>query len=148
MNDNVRPGYAEGEVCNRDGCEGVIAYRMVENCSCHLCAPCGACVNNPAQCPDCGWSEEDEPPEPAPMPTTARAAPTWDWKPRTLADCDRTKIDWISKPHSSCSMIKEGVFPLGTPMDDVRKLVDGTFGGRFDRWDDKRGEFRFIAYTD
>ncbi|AWG45804.1 MULTISPECIES: hypothetical protein [unclassified Massilia] len=61
---------------------------------------------------------------------------------------DRTKIDWCSKSHSNASMIKEGVFPPGTSSADVRKLVDGSFGGRFEYFDEKRCEFKFIAYTD
>jgi hypothetical protein len=31
-------------------------------------------------------------------------------------------------------------------MEDVRKEVDGTFGGRFEYFED--GKFKFIAYTD
>ena len=50
------------------------------------------------------------------------------WKPRPL---DPTKIDFHNKPHSNSSMIKEGVYPEGTTKEEVRKVVDGTFGGRF-----------------
>lgn len=65
------------------------------------------------------------------------------WKPRPL---DPTRIDYRNHPHSSCSMIKEGVYPDGTTMEEVRKVVDGTFGGRFEYFRD--GNFKFIAYTD
>lgn len=68
---------------------------------------------------------------------------------RKLRDLDRTKIDYISKSLGShCSTVKEGVFPPGTTRDEVRVHVSGSFGGHFHRWDEKKGEFYFIAYTD
>lgn len=61
---------------------------------------------------------------------------------------DKTKIDWKSKSHTHFSMIKKGCFPKGTSREEVRKQVDGTFGGRFTHWDENSCEFEFIAYTD
>ncbi|WP_413194216.1 hypothetical protein [Pararobbsia alpina] len=76
--------------------------------------------------------------------TTNKATGVYEhWKPRPL---DPTRIDYRNHPHSSCSMIKEGVYPEGTTIDEVRKVVDGTFGGRFEYFRD--GKFKFIAYTD
>lgn len=49
----------EGDKCP-DDCGGVLAYPPVENCSCHLHPPCGACVNNPLTCPMCGWEQEQD----------------------------------------------------------------------------------------
>lgn len=43
-------------------------------------------------------------------------------------------------------MIKEGVYPDGTTIQEVRKVVDGTFGGGFESF--RNGKFKFIAYTD
>ena len=43
-------------------------------------------------------------------------------------------------------MIKEGVYPEGMTSQEVYKEVQGTFGGRFERFDS--GRFKFIAYTD
>jgi hypothetical protein len=43
-------------------------------------------------------------------------------------------------------MIREGVYPDGTSQEQVRELVKGTFGGRFESFGG--GKFRFIAYTD
>lgn len=56
------------------------------------------------------------------------------------------KLSYRSKPHSSCSMIREGTYPPFMTQEDVRKEVTGTFGGRFEYFE--RGKFRFIAYTD
>lgn len=67
------------------------------------------------------------------------------WEPRPL---QRDKIDWRHKTHTHFTMIKEGCFPKGTAMEEVRKKVEGTFGGRFTRWDENVCEFEYIAYTD
>jgi hypothetical protein len=64
-------------------------------------------------------------------------------KPRPL---DPTKIDYRIHMHTNSSQRVEGVYPEGTTPDQVRALVDGTFGGRFNRFGD--GRFEFIAYTD
>jgi len=53
-------GYEEGDVCNRNGCKGVIEAAEVENCSCHINPPCSACVNAGFNCPECEWSSEEE----------------------------------------------------------------------------------------
>lgn len=65
------------------------------------------------------------------------------WTPRPL---DATKIDWRNASHSNSSMIKEGVYPEGTTIGEVEKLVKGTFGGRFIQFGG--GKFKYIAYTD
>ena len=51
-------GTVEGDICNRDGCNGVLAYPPVENCSCHIDPPCGQCIGNLLTCPVCEWEEE------------------------------------------------------------------------------------------
>ncbi len=48
---------SEGSTCGIP-CPGVLAFPPVENCSCHLNPPCGACVNNPLTCSECGWESE------------------------------------------------------------------------------------------
>jgi hypothetical protein len=136
-------GTEEGDVCGRDGCEGVIELQKADNCSCHLCAPCSACVNRNLHCPDCDW-EAAEYVFNDHVVTENKATHVFEaWKPRPL---DPTKIDWHNKSHTHFTMIKEGVYPEGTTADEVRKAVDGTFGGRFEYFRD--GKFKFIAYTD
>lgn len=150
----MEAGFGEGEVCGREGCAGHIERSAVDGCSCHLSAPCSACTEPRNFCPECDWDEADEP-EPAP-PTkeelAAWAAHREMWKPRTLADLDPTKIDWIHASHSNSSMIKEGMYPASVATEELRKAIDGTFGGRFEYLyppqDGKPGKFKFIAYTD
>lgn len=149
--------YGEGEVCGRDGCTGHIKRHEVENCSCHISPPCGACTSPLNFCPECDWEEADDP-TPEPPPPTQAQLDAWkgfrdNWKRRTVADLDGSKIEWVDIPHNStCSMIKEGKFPAGTTMEELRKAVDGTFGGVFQHLrqpeNGKPGYFKFLAYTD
>lgn len=136
-------GHLEGETCWRNGCQGVITVRPVENCSCHLHAPCGSCMERREQCLACDWRAEDD--------TDYKFVPTEyaglhireTVKPSPL---DPRKIDYRIKGHSNASQICEGVYPEGTPRSDVESAVRGTFGGRFDHFGN--GTFRYIAYTD
>lgn len=66
--DVVKVGTEEDEICGRvlppdedaprgfrpTPCEGTMCYEPVENCSCHLSAPCSSCVDNPLVCDYCG----------------------------------------------------------------------------------------------
>ena len=143
------PGYLEGEVCTRNGCTGIIAERAVENCSCHISPPCGACTAPREYCPVCEWQMVDE-------ETTFndfKVGPVkadGSWTHYRLRPLDPTKIDWRSKSHTSSSMIKEGVYPQsGDEAADraaVLAQVKGTFGGRFNHFGN--GRFEYVAYTD
>ena len=61
VSDSIKlPGVKEGEICNRDGCVGIMGYEPVENCSCHINPPCSQCVDNPLICLKCGEELGDE----------------------------------------------------------------------------------------
>ena len=147
-------GFCEGDTCGRDGCRGRIEAHPSEDCSCHISPPCHSCASPRNYCPECNWEEADEP-ESEVKPQTQAEKDFWvEWRQeqerlRNLP-LDNTKVSWRNKPHSSCSMIKEGVYPQSedTAADRamVRKEVDGTFGGRFEYFGN--GKFKFIAYTD
>lgn len=138
-------GYCEGEICGRDECSGIIEIEEPEDCSCHISAPCHYHVNTDMWCPECGWRALDD--DLCVREITAISlggiAPLIETRARVL---DPTKIDWVSKMHSSCSMIKEGVYPEHLSREDVEREVSGTFGGRFEHFGD--GKFKYIAYTD
>lgn len=60
MNKNEE-GYLKGEVCNRDGCKGVIEEGYKEGgCSCHINPPCSYCTTPSEYCPECGWDAYEE----------------------------------------------------------------------------------------
>lgn len=147
-------GFCEGDTCGRNGCSGKIEFHAAEDCSCHISPPCSYCTAPRGFCPDCDWEEADEP-EPEAKPQTQAEKDVWakfyeeQERIRNLP-LDNTKVSYGSRSHSSCSMIKEGVYPdSGNRAADVamvRKEVDGTFGGRFEHFG--HGRFKFIAYTD
>lgn len=48
--------YSEGDKCNN--CDnGVMQFKNILECRCHLAAPCNACVNAPLTCTVCGYYE-------------------------------------------------------------------------------------------
>lgn len=137
-------GYEEGDTCGRDGCDGVIAERPPVNCYCHLSAPCGECTSDRIYCPECSWTSVDDPLVRQDIAAIhVGVLPYIETKRRVL---DPTKIDFVCEPHSSSSMIKEGVYPEGATREEVEKAVRGTFGGGFAYFRD--GRFKYIAYTD
>lgn len=134
-------GQFTGELCNRNGCTGIIEEHEKDgSCSCHSNPPCSYCVDDMHFCPVCGWEGLDDQRE---VVASYNYVP---FKVRTIADLDPTKIDYISSSHTHFSMIKEGVYPEGTTRAEVAAVVNGTFGGRFERFGN--GRFKFIAYTD
>ena len=53
-----KEGTQTGEMCNRDGCTGIIGeYEKEGCCSCHTGhPPCAYCVEDNHYCPVCGWN--------------------------------------------------------------------------------------------
>ena len=131
--------FEEGDRC--PNCiDGTLIYPPVENCSCHINPPCSACTDRTLICDKCKY-EPEEPPF-----RNVSIVPGFyerEYKPRPL---DNRKIDYRCEAHTNFSMRKKGVYPTGTPREEVRKVVDGTFGGRFEYFGD--GKFSYIAYTD
>jgi len=57
-NDSKEFGEYDGEVCGREGCEGIIQLGDTDGCSCHINPPCPVCVDAKNYCPLCGWEAE------------------------------------------------------------------------------------------
>lgn len=68
--EKVKLGLEEGEVCNREGCSGVIANLHDDgSCCCHATnPPCSWCTSSHYACPVCGWDERDGEPESSQWP--------------------------------------------------------------------------------
>jgi hypothetical protein len=139
-------GYTEGEICNRNGCQGIIEEEEKRGCSCHINPPCPACTESRAYCPECEWNEREE----EIKEEMSKPKETFESVVRrdilTKRELDSTKIDYYSRGSGYSSMIKEGVYPEGTTQEEVRKEVNGSFGGKFVHFGN--GKFKFIAYTD
>lgn len=58
----VNLGYDDGELCNRQGCQGKIQEMHPHNdgCSCHINPPCSYCVGTYHYCPACEWTDEED----------------------------------------------------------------------------------------
>lgn len=136
-------GYAEGDVCGRNGCTGIIDSHPSENCSCHISPPCFACTSPRNFCPDCDWEEKDDPL--VIMEVTTIYVPTG-FTERRKRVLDPTKIDYRIEGHTNFSQKVIGVYPPGTTSKEVEAVVKGTFGGRFNYFRD--GHFEYVAYTD
>lgn len=154
-------GYLEGEICNRDGCEEPISLKEVEGgCSCHINPPCTYCMTPREHCTECGWDaqEEQEAEEHAAWlrrqarPEEEKRAERRYWEleriKRLVKTFDPKRINSKILPHTHFTQIVEGWFPSEMSREDVRKQMDGTFGGRFEYFSEKSQTFRFIAYTD
>lgn len=140
-------GIEEGDKCNRNGCEGILRLSDRINCSCHISPPCSYCMDREICCPECDWKYSDDYVQEKIngfiVDTNKNTRVHEAWKLREL---DKTKIDYHNFSHSNSSRIKRGVYPEGTSIEDVRKEVIGTFGGRFNYFRD--GKFEYVAYTD
>ena len=54
-------GYVTGEICNRNGCKGIIEnYGKEGSCSCHVNPPCSYCTASDEFCPVCDWDGNEE----------------------------------------------------------------------------------------
>jgi hypothetical protein len=58
--ESIEIGYCEDDVCGRNGCKGILKLRPVENCSCHISAPCSACTTPGEYCPECDYDAREE----------------------------------------------------------------------------------------
>lgn len=156
------PGVCEDDACNRvlgPGmiCEGVMERYDDRHCSCHINPPCSNCVDAVYRCSECSFTTE--PPEPDHSWITDDMRAVWAAESAAREQRDRewvefmhlpadavTKLDYRKYEHTHFSMRIEGRYPPGMSSADVKKKVNGTFGGRFDYFD--HGRFVFIAHTD
>lgn len=154
-------GQSKGEICNRDGCDGIINERGKEGgCSCHTSQPCDYCTENDSYCPKCEWDGREEQIEYEEAQRKASEG-AYDfhksmmdkrneWKKELQAkmrgELPVDKIEYDILSHTHFSQICEGVYPKETTMGQVLEKVRGTFGGRFEKFGN--GVFKYIAYTD
>jgi hypothetical protein len=153
-------GVVKGEVCNRNGCGGIIDEHEKEgSCSCHINPPCGYCTTDSAYCPVCDWEAGDEPIkkidpeiEKRNMEYYRQQREDWDAKRKLFYARYNGKepineLQFWSEGHTHFTMIKRGVFPKGTETRaTIEPKVKGTFGGRFNSFGEY--SFEYIAYTD
>lgn len=157
-------GEEAGDICNREGCTGIIEERELEGgCSCHIMPPCSYCETAKEVCPECEWDAEEEQYE---NYLAYQASITDEQKERWAEEArlrNEANTRWWNKyhgvepvdeitvrsnSHTHFSMEKFGMFPIGTDIETVRAVVKGSFGGRFKKFNKDTGRFHYIAYTD
>ena len=58
--DEVEHGYAPGDICNRNECDGTMIDQRDGSCSCHTGhPPCGYCTACITECDECGYEVEE-----------------------------------------------------------------------------------------
>lgn len=161
----MEEGYLKGEFCNRDNCKGIIQEHDSDSCcSCHINPPCSYCETSREYCPECDWDGHEEQQEEnrkshkkfissgqseiyqKQREESERIHKEFEhlYRSKELVD----KLDYRSQSHTHFSMIKYGVFPISMSTSELRKEIDGSFGGRFQSLNTETGRFKFIAYTD
>lgn len=155
-------GLVKGDECGRDGCKGIInEHEKDGSCSCHINPPCSYCTTDTAYCPVCNWSCDDEVPDKVDPELQKKQQEYWAEETRKRQDARDSfirkfnGIDPIEKyecwpeGHTHFSMKKKGVFPANTETrTSVEEKEKGTFGGRFELFNESKGCFIYIAYTD
>jgi hypothetical protein len=54
-------GYEKGDICNRDGCDGILDEHHSDGCcSCHVNPPCSHCVEDRSYCTKCHYDAFEE----------------------------------------------------------------------------------------
>lgn len=141
-------GTLEGEVCWRNGCQGILLEAGSEDCSCHIAPPCGSCTTPREFCPECDWHAKDEGEkingfiENKGKTYPLSHQPIWERRP-----LDPRKLDYHCKSTGTgFTMVKEGVYPEGMTRETIEREVRGTFGGRFEYFGG--GKFKYTCYTD
>jgi hypothetical protein len=162
---NTDHGYADGDTCNRDGCQGIIKEHDTDTCcSCHDNPPCSHCTTSREYCPACGWDGEEEQQASYVEPTPEQIA-IWNayhkrqdeleaqWRRKWLGEEEATEIETRHESHTYFSQIINGVYPRSMPISEVYDYVrkhyyNEFFGGG--RWQKApgNGTFSWIQYTD
>lgn len=163
--DNLTLGYSKGEMCNRDGCKGVVdEYEKDGCCSCHIDPPCSYCVEPNAFCNTCGWNAKGEQQAYDRLQLENYKNNEHYYKQEYIkhkessdlfykkyrGEIPADKLEIRTKSHTHFSMIKVGVFPKGSETyASLLPKVVGSFGGRFvSVVDENSYNFEYISYTD
>lgn len=159
----MEEGTEKGEVCNRDGCQGIIAEHEKENgCSCHINPPCSSCTTPREYCPECEWDAHDEQNEAEKLSLQRfnesgqseayrKQNEEFDARRRAFYALFHstevvTEFQCRTESHTHFSQKVIGMYPGENLTPENMKQIRGTFGGRFEH--NAHGRFVYIAYTD
>lgn len=121
--------FEEGDICPTAYCAGVLELPKVENCSCHISPPCGACTDNKLTCTACGEEIENEEP---PVNHSVRPKPFAPFAGHEYKIGEGKRLYNVFYDGSSGStMVFRGKIEGNVTKNEIyEKLGDGTFGHR------------------
>jgi hypothetical protein len=140
----------EGSNCPE--CEGKMIIPRVVNCSCHISAPCSACVNNLLTCNECGFEYEpaaDESPKNEEKYRHVGGGIFANYFTHPSMDLGGGKriFDYDYDSSSGSTMAYRGKYEGDVTKEDIIKaLGDGTFGHRGPHL--HKGQFTYVKITD
>lgn len=155
-------GYFKDEICNRDGCNGILnEHDTDKRCLCHINPPCSYCEESRVYCPVCGYEGEEEQYlyQEANKPTEKQIE-YWRIETEKREENKRkfwelfhskdevTELHYLNENHTNSSMKLTGMYPKNMTIEELLKEIRGSFGGRFEYLDNTNCRFRYIAYTD
>lgn len=155
---NDAEGFLKGDVCNRNGCDGIIdEHEKDGSCSCHINPPCSYCEHDASYCPKCDWSAAEDQKASYTISDSEKAywekqRNAWEESRKSFYEKYKSgqgieKLEIRSESHTHFTMKVIGVFPTGSETkSSLLERVKGTFGGRFTKFNNH--SFEYIAYTD
>lgn len=149
-------GEFKGEICNRNGCKGIIKSRDKKgSCTCFNNPPCNYCTTLTEYCEECGWDAEEEAYENYinKEPVDTSHYDEWQKKRNEMLEFYRSdkKADFFycfSEGHTHFSMRKFRMYPPEWKKEELIKKIRDSWGGRFKSLDEELGRFDYIAHTD
>jgi hypothetical protein len=108
-------GYFKGDICNRDGCNGVIEEEKKGTCTCHINPPCSACTEARAFCPECGWSADEE------MIEKGKNRP--ELEPKSTKKIDN-KIEWECLQGGQSKPYKDSIYIYRIKSNLPKKIIE------------------------
>ena len=131
-------GYEVGEICNRDGCKGIMREHHSQICSLYmlyLYPECYKCEGTKIFCDTCNWDIRVDKCENR-------------FRQRKLAKSKKkdTGVIYYTKSRNRYSDTIEGTFRKEISKEDIRQEIEGPFGGHFEEF--KENSFIYIKYTD
>jgi len=139
-------GQCDGDVCNRNGCKGVMREQETDTCcSCHINPPCSHCTNAIFECEECG--EETEVPGMDCSPSQPMVFPEYKTNQERFNELEDGKFDYVTIPGKYYWMEYWGKMSREMTGADVVSKFNTCFGYRWIKHP-SNGVFHIKVYTD
>lgn len=138
-------GLIQDDVCNRDGCTGLMQEQDNDACcSCHICPPCSHCTDMIFECDDCG--AETDLAEPAKSSFTPRPV-KYKTTAERFTELADNEFNYVTIPGAYYWMEYKGKYPSEMPASDILSKFNTCFGYMWKKMP-SNGTFHLKVYTD